>query len=372
MKKIITVIGARPQFIKAAPVSKELRKEYKEIIVHTGQHYDKNMSNIFFEELQIPKPDYNLKVGSASHGAQTGEMLRKVEELLMDEKPDAVLVYGDTNSTIAASLAASKLLIPVIHIEAGLRSFNRDMPEEQNRILTDHISTFLFSPTQTGVDNLKKEGITNGVYNIGDVMYDAVLQNLYIAKNKKDFKSYLEEFNIVREFTIATNLEEIESSNYYLATIHRAENTNYKSKMMEIFDALENLDKLVLIPLHPRTKKVLEKLYDNKFKNIIFIEPVGYLSMLILINNSFKVITDSGGLQKEAYFLKKPCVTLRDQTEWVETLKGNRNILANIERKEIIEKIQHIKIDSDNMNDNLFGDGKASQKIVDILKKYFY
>lgn len=369
MKKIITVIGARPQFIKAAPVSKELRKEYKEIIVHTGQHYDENMSDIFFEELQIPKPDYNLEVGSASHGAQTGEMLRKIEELLINERPNAVLVYGDTNSTIAAGLAASKLLIPVIHIEAGLRSFNKAMPEEQNRILTDHISTLLFSPTQTGIDNLKKEGITKGVYNVGDVMYDAVLQNSDIAKDKKNFRSYLNEFKIVKEFTTITNLDEIESGNYYLTTIHRAENTNYESKIIEIFDALENLDKLVVIPLHPRTKKILGKLYKNKFKNIIFIEPVGYLPMLMLIDNSFKVITDSGGLQKEAYFLGKSCITLRDQTEWVETLKGNMNILSNIEKEEIIEKIQNTIIDDSIKNNNAFGDGKASSKIVNILKK---
>lgn len=369
MKKIITVIGARPQFIKAAPVSKELRKEFKEIIVHTGQHYDENMSNIFFEELQIPKPDYNLEVGSNSHGAQTGEMLKKIEDLLLEEKPDALLVYGDTNSTLAAALSASKLLIPVIHIEAGLRSFNKAMPEEQNRILTDHISTFLFSPTQTGIDNLKKEGITSGVYNVGDVMYDAVLQNIDIAKEKQNFKSYLDGFNIQDKFTNVKNLEEIKNQNYYLATIHRAENTNYEYKMKEIFDALENLDKKVIIPLHPRTKKVINKLYNNKFNNIIFIEPVGYLEMLMLIDNSFKVITDSGGLQKEAYFLNKSCITLRDQTEWIETLEGNRNILSKIEKEEILKKIQHTNINDNVRKNDAFGEGDSSKKIVDILKE---
>jgi len=344
--KILTVVGARPQFIKAAPVSREIRKIHDEILVHTGQHYDANMSDIFFQELDIPKPDYNLGIGSGSHGKQTGEMLIKIEEVILREKPDALLVYGDTNSTFAGALAASKVHVPVIHVEAGLRSFNMKMPEEQNRILTDHISTLLFCPTDTAVVNLKNEGITKGVFNVGDVMYDTVLYNIKLAQKKQNFSEYVQGLKPIEDMMEHGGRHvTFEEGSYYLATIHRAENTDNEEKMKCIFDTLEMLDLPVLLPLHPRTRKTLEKFYHKKVSNIYIVEPVGYLEMLIFTMNAKKVLTDSGGLQKEAYFLETPCVTLRDQTEWVETLKGNWNVLTPIESNEILDKIYNTKID---------------------------
>src|SRR5690554_6927865 len=264
--KLITIIGARPQFIKAAPFSEEFRKNNKEILVHTGQHYDTNMSDIFFEELGIPKPDYNLGVGSGSHGKQTASMLEGIEEILLKEKPDGLLVYGDTNSTLAGALAASKLHIPVYHVEAGLRSYNKLMPEEQNRILTDHISDMLLCPTQTAVDNLKKEGITAGVANTGDIMYDTVLRNIDIANEKYSNGLWFDE--IVRE---NDKISKISEKGYYLATIHRAENTDNPEKLTNIFKAFSELDKPVLLPLHPRTNKLIESL-EVDMKNIIIIK----------------------------------------------------------------------------------------------------
>lgn len=368
--KILTIVGARPQFIKAAPVSRELRKMHEEILVHTGQHYDKNMSDIFFDELDIPKPEYNLAIGSSSHGKQTGEMLMKIEEVLLEEKPHALLVYGDTNSTIAGALAASKLHIPVVHVEAGLRSFNMKMPEEQNRILTDHISTLLFCPTETAVNHLRNEGISDGVYNIGDVMYDTVLFNIKLAEENQSFETYLSGLRAISDLCDAkVVLDRISKGTYYLATIHRAENTDYEEKMKIIFDTLEELNFPVILPLHPRTKKVLKKLYNNKFKNIYVIEPVGYLEMLVLTKNANRVLTDSGGLQKEAYFLETPCVTLRDQTEWIETLNGNWNVLSHIDSGEIIEKIYNTKVDYSIRNKNYFGYGNASERIAEIIDR---
>lgn len=350
--KIITVLGARPQFIKAAPVSRELRKNHEEIIIHTGQHYDPNMSDIFFEELKIPKPDYHLAVGSGSHGKQTGEMLVKIEEIVLKEKPDYLLVYGDTNSTLAGALVASKLHVPVIHIEAGLRSFNKHMPEEINRIMTDHVSEFLFCPTDTAVKNLKDENISHNVYNIGDVMYDAVLYNKEIAAKRS---SILEK-------------ERLSKDGYLLLTIHRAENTDNPEKMKNILSALARMEETKVWPIHPRTK---HKLADygidlTDIPNLIIINPVGYLDMLTLEANAKKIVTDSGGVQKEAYFMKVPCVTVREQTEWVETLESEANILVGTDTEKLVQAVA--KEVSPEYRE-VFGDGKASEQIVDILSK---
>jgi UDP-GlcNAc3NAcA epimerase len=349
--KIITVLGARPQFIKAAPVSRVLREKHQEIIVHTGQHYDNNMSDIFFEELHIPKPDYLLSVGSGSHGKQTGEMLIKIEEIVLKEKPDYLLVYGDTNSTLAGALVAAKLHVPVIHIEAGLRSFNKNMPEEINRIMTDHVSEYLFCPTGTAVKNLKDENITHHVYNIGDVMYDAVLYNRELAEEK------------------STVLSEngLEKKGFHLITIHRAENTDDIQNMKNILEAFSKIETVKVWPLHPRTKNKLAS-YGLDLKdipNLKVIEPVGYLDMLTLEANAQKIITDSGGVQKEAYFMKVPCVTVREQTEWVETLEEDANILAGTSVEKILEGIKREVKPS---YKELFGDGKASQKIVELIE----
>ncbi|MEN1762027.1 non-hydrolyzing UDP-N-acetylglucosamine 2-epimerase [Anoxynatronum sibiricum] len=359
--KLITIIGARPQFIKAAPFSEEFRKKNIEILVHTGQHYDANMSDIFFDELGIPKPDYNLGVGSGSHGKQTACMLEGIEEIILKEKPDGLLVYGDTNSTLAGALAASKLHIPVYHVEAGLRSYNKLMPEEQNRILTDHISDILLCPTETAVSNLKKEGVVSGVVNTGDIMYDTVLRNIEIANQKYGNGVWFDE--IVRENGEIIKLRENE---YYLATVHRAENTDNQEKLLNIFKAFSDLDKPVLLPLHPRTKKLIEGL-EVDLKNIIIVKPVGYLLMLYLISNAYMVVTDSGGLQKEAYFLKTPCTTLRDQTEWVETLENCWNVLSQIDVEEIKTKVQRELTCIKYPQPKSFGEGNAALKICEAI-----
>ncbi|WP_066233869.1 non-hydrolyzing UDP-N-acetylglucosamine 2-epimerase, partial [Geobacillus jurassicus] len=317
--KIATVLGARPQFIKAAPVSRVLRKQYTEVLIHTGQHYDPNMSAIFFKELNIPTPDYYLGVGSGSHGKQTGEMLIKIEEIVMQEKPDYVLVYGDTNSTLAGALVASKLHIPVIHVEAGLRSFNKQMPEEINRIMTDHVSELLFCPTETAVENLRKENITRNVWNVGDVMYDAILYNKELAQRQS---------NILDELSLA-------EQSYYLITIHRAENTDDPNKLKAILAAFRDIEGTKVWPIHPRTRHKLEEygLDAAAIPGLRLIDPVGYLDMLRLEGGAKKIITDSGGVQKEAYFLRVPCVTVREQTEWVETLGSGANILTGTDRE---------------------------------------
>ncbi|QOR66280.1 UDP-N-acetylglucosamine 2-epimerase (non-hydrolyzing) [Cytobacillus suaedae] len=350
--KFITVLGARPQFIKAAPVSRELRKEHEELIIHTGQHYDANMSDIFFEELHIPKPDFHLGVGSGSHGKQTGDMLAQIEEILLAEKPDYLLVYGDTNSTLAGALAAAKLHIPVVHIEAGLRSFNKKMPEEINRIMTDHVSEYLFCPTDTAIENLTNENITHNVINVGDVMYDAVVYNKKLANEGSE---------------ILTK-HGLESKQYHLITIHRAENTDDEQKINNILEAFNKIDELKVWPIHPRTKHKLESygLKLDEIPNLKVIEPVGYLDMLTLESNAKKIITDSGGVQKEAYFMEVPCVTVREQTEWVETLEGEANILVGTDVDKIIDAVNKEVSPSYKL---VFGDGNASRKIVEAIRK---
>lgn len=351
--KILTIVGARPQFIKAAAVSREIAKHstINEVIVHTGQHFDKNMSEVFFEEMNIPKPHYNLNINSLGHGAMTGRMLEGIEGILLNEKPDWVLVYGDTNSTLAGALAASKLHIKIAHVEAGLRSFNTAMPEEINRILTDRISNALFCPTEQAVKNLESEGFNKlacKIVNIGDVMQDAAM--FYAKHSKKP------ELDLSNEFV--------------LATVHRAENTNDRNRLSSIVEALNEIHKktTVLLPLHPRTRRYIEEYSLHPQFNII--EPVGYLEMVYLLQNCSMVMTDSGGLQKEAYFFKKPCLTLRDETEWVELIKNNVNILCNtMEKESIIEgyyKMYRSKIDFDL---DLYGDGNAGGKLLENLKK---
>lgn len=347
--KIITVIGARPQFVKAAAVSNSLRKEHEEIIIHTGQHYDENMSKVFFEELSIPKPDYNLGVGSGNHGEQTGRMMIELEKIYLKEKPDLVMVYGDTNSTLAGALCASKLLIPVAHVEAGLRSFNMNMPEEQNRILTDHISKYLFVPTNTAVANLKNEGLSDKIYNVGDVMYDAILHFTKIAKEKSHV---IEKLNI-------------ESGKYILATIHRAENTDNMQRLKSIIEALNNSPITILLPLHPRTKKYMEEYGLKLTGNVKVIDPVGFLDMINLENNAQKIVTDSGGVQKEAFFMKKPCITMRDETEWVETVQTGWNTIVGADKNRIEEALS--SFNASGKQENIFGDGNASEKIIKVL-----
>ena len=350
MKKIVTVIGARPQFIKAAVISRLVRNEFsdrfQEILVHTGQHYDANMSDVFFREIDIPEPDINLEIGSGSHGKMTGQMLEKIEEILFAEKPDLLLVYGDTNSTIAGALAASKLEIPVAHVEAGLRSFNMSMPEEQNRILTDHISSYLFCPTNTAVENLKNEGILRGVYPTGDIMLDASL--------------YYRSLNSGTDMKLP--------SNFALVTLHRAENTDSPERLSVIVEALNEMqDMEAILPLHPRTKKMLNQ-YNLSFNdNVHIIDPVGYFDMLQLENKCHCIITDSGGVQKEAYFFRKPCITMRDQTEWVETVDNGWNTLVGADKERIKAAITSLHTPDD--YPSLYGTGDSGREILGILDK---
>lgn len=349
MIKIINIIGARPQFIKVGIVNKALNKNdnIESKILHTGQHYDEKMSKVFFDELEIERPHYNLEVGSNTHGKQTAAMLSGIEEVLIKEKPDWVMVYGDTNSTIAGSLAASKLHIKSAHVEAGLRSFNRLMPEEINRIATDHISDLLFAPTNTAMSLLKKEGLAERSFFSGDVMYDSILYYEKLAEKKKSLETITD------------------MNNFYLATIHRQENTDDLIRLQNIFTAFSELSMPVILPLHPRTKKSLDKIKYSD--NIKIIEPVSYLEMILLLKNCTKVLTDSGGLQKEAYFLKKQCITLRDETEWTETLENNWNFVVGTDVNLILEKITASRSDK---QINYFGDGNSSQKITEAILNY--
>lgn len=350
--KILTVVGARPQFVKAATISRVVAKmdSISEDILHTGQHFDENMSEVFFDEMNIPKPKYRLDLKSRTHGAMTGEILTGVEEILLKNNYDCVLVYGDTNSTLAGALAAAKLHIPVAHVEAGLRSFNMKMPEEINRILTDRISKFLFCPTSTAIQNLKSEGFDQfpiQIMNSGDVMFDAAL---FYAKNSatqaKIFKDKMDPF--------------------VLCTIHRAENTDDENRLINIFKALTEISKQqkIILPLHPRTLKKINQM-NLKTEGINIIQPVGYFDMLQLLKNCGWVMTDSGGLQKEAYFFNKPCLTLRDETEWVELVQVGQNKIVGTNSEKIIEEFA--KIENKDFEQNLYGQGNAAEVIVQHL-----
>ena len=354
--KVVTIIGARPQFVKAATVSRELKKTgIEEILVHTGQHFDHNMSQVFFDEMEIPHPHYNLEISGLHHGAMTGRMLEKIEDVLLKEKPDYVLVYGDTNSTLAGALAAVKLHIPVAHVEAGLRSFEMKMPEEVNRILTDRISKILFCPTQTAINNLNQEGFQHFYCNVvlsGDVMLDAV--NYYQSK-------------IDTHATIIQS-QQLEGKAFVLGTLHRAENTNDPQRLKAICEAFNEINQEVkiVLPLHPRTKAFLETHQISLHAQII--DPVGYFDMLALLKNCQMVMTDSGGLQKEAYFFEKFCITLRDQTEWVELVEAGANVLAGANQAEIIASFKKNYQRSIKVQEGLYGDGNAAAKIVSYLR----
>lgn len=351
--KVVTVLGARPQFIKAAAVSRVFRKTgaIQEVIVHTGQHYDHNMSLSFFEDLDIPLPNYQLSVTGSSHGAMTGGMLRDIEAILLKEMPDAVLVYGDTNSTIAGALAAAKLHIPIAHVEAGLRSFNNKMPEEINRILTDRIATWLFCPTDAALSNLAHEGFANfetKVIKSGDVMQDAAI---YYAQYAAAKSMCIQDHNLT-------------GKSFVLATVHRAENTDDAQRMQSIFNALSKIheDEIVLLPLHPRTKKLLAQF--NIKPNIQLIDPVGYFDMIELLQHCSAVLTDSGGLQKEAFFFKKPCITLRDETEWVELIENGYNKLGGADCDLILSIYKDLPNFNKDFSINLYGNGQASEIIA--------
>lgn len=381
MKKIITIIGARPQIIKSSAISRSIRTTFsdqlEEVIVHTGQHYDENMSKVFFEEMEIPLPNYNLAVGSGSHGAQTAKMLQGLEEVFIKEQPDAVLVYGDTNSTIAGALAAVKIHIPLIHVEAGLRSYNKAMPEEINRIASDHMSTLLFSPTITGLDNLKKEGFSAAntgkasadnpfVYHCGDIMYD---NSLYFSSVSDDKSNILTQLGI-------------QKGAYVLATVHRDSNTDIHANMESIFrafyDISEKYDQKIVLPLHPRTKGKMETHLSAELKSkldnsdhIMIIPPAGFLDIIALEKNASMLITDSGGLQKEAFFFQKPCIILRPQTEWVEIVENGNALIADANYAKILAAYDSLSLKSDYSYPNFYGDGTAADficgKIVELI-----
>jgi UDP-GlcNAc3NAcA epimerase len=356
--KIVTIVGARPQFIKAAPVSKALRPAgHVEVLIHTGQHYDYRMSQVFFDELGIPQPDVNLEVGSGSHGWQTAQMLMHLEEVLIAEKPDWVLVYGDTNSTLAGALAAVKLRIPLAHVEAGLRSFNREMPEEHNRVVADHCSDLLFCPTQTAVSHLSREGVTQGVHLVGDTMYDAVLQFAAIANQHS---------------TIMQKLE-LKPREYLLATVHRPYNTDVAENLHNILAAFSDIEVPIIFPVHPRTKSKIAELNEDwgskhGTPNVRMIEPVGYLDMLVLEQNARMILTDSGGMQKEAYFFGVPCLTLRPETEWVETVDAGWNVVVGANQAQIVQAVAGWHWPK-GVPPAVFGDGRAAYNIVASLNR---
>ncbi|HXK33140.1 MAG TPA: UDP-N-acetylglucosamine 2-epimerase (non-hydrolyzing) [Dehalococcoidia bacterium] len=348
--KLLTVVGARPQFIKAGPFSRAVRQRHTEVLVHTGQHYDAALSDVFFEELGLPKPDHHLGVGSGTHGRQTAQMLERLEDVMRRESPDAVVVYGDTNSTLAGALAAAKLGLPVAHVEAGLRSGVRDMPEEINRIVADRLSTWLFAPTKNAADNLAGEGITDGVVVTGDIMFDALLQHVAVAEQRS---------TALRDMGLTPG-------SYALATVHRAANTDDVRRLGEIFDALALLREPVIVPLHPRTKAALMGTDIEVEPPVRVVEPVGYLDMLMLQRHARVVLTDSGGVQKEAYLLGVPCVTLRDETEWVETLEGGWNVLAGADAERIVAAAKRPRPAGEPAP--VFGDGHAAERMVAALE----
>jgi UDP-N-acetylglucosamine 2-epimerase len=371
--KVLTVVGARPQFIKAAPLSKALRESgHEEVLVHTGQHYNREMSQIFFEEMGIARPDFNLEVGSGSHGRQTGQMMVQLEEVMQRQRPDWVLVYGDTNSTLAGALVAAKLQLRVAHVEAGLRSFNRAMPEEVNRIVVDHLSELLLCPSETAVNNLAAEGITSGVHLVGDVMYDALLQYSEVARQHS---------------TIFQKLK-VEPKQYLLLTVHRAENTDNPVHLRGILTALAEAGYPVIFPVHPRARNVLssegfirrspqsaaESLSTGSARDAVsldyihLIEPVGYLDMLSLAQHARVILTDSGGLQKEAYWLSVPCITLREETEWVETVQAGWNILTGTDTNRILNALGSFKTPVREVNPNLYGGPQAATRCVKLLE----
>ena len=375
--KLVTIIGARPQIIKAAALSRAIKNHFadriQEVIVHTGQHYDDNMSQVFFDELGIPRPDYNLHVGSASHGVQTARMTEGIEDILIKEQPDFIVLYGDTNSTLAGAVAAAKIHVPIVHIEAGLRSFNKSMPEEINRIVCDHCSTLLFSPTLAGIENLKHEGfpldndgpytIDNPkVYHCGDIMYDNSLHFADIAEVKTDIIQHME---LVRK-------------PFILATIHRDTNTDYPERLSAIFRSIIKLSEecQVVLPLHPRTAKLVKTNLDENLQKLIFncqniklIPPVSFLEMIALERHAQLIMTDSGGVQKEAYFFKKPCIILRSETEWVEIVETGNAILADADERSIMQAWQHFKGNSSTMFPKIFGDGHAAEFMLEQMLK---
>ncbi len=356
---ILSVVGARPQFIKAATVSRAIdhTRDLSEILVHTGQHYDQEMSEVFFDRLDIPNPDYNLGVGSASHAAQTGRILEEIERVLLDRQPDVVLVYGDTNSTIAGALAAAKLDIPVAHVEAGLRSFNRKMPEEINRVLTDHASRLLFVPTQSAIDNLENEGLREEfIHWVGDVMYDAAL---YYAPKAEETSTILADLDLGSE-------------EYILATIHRAENTDSTDRLVTIFQGLmaSAEHRPIVLPLHPRTREALREndLLGEVQERLRLIEPVGYLDMIALEKNASVVVTDSGGVQKEAFFHDVPCLTVRDETEWIELVESGWNELVGPDNADLLPSKIEDAVGRQGEPGEFYGMGDAAEKIVDVIK----
>ncbi|MCP4367662.1 MAG: UDP-N-acetylglucosamine 2-epimerase (non-hydrolyzing) [Deltaproteobacteria bacterium] len=363
--KVLSFVGARPQFIKAASVSKEFReKEITEILVHSGQHYDFSMSEIFFKELDLPKPDYYLGIGSGLHGDQTGRMLVEIEKMLIKEKPDIVVVYGDTNTTLASALAAVKLKLPIGHVEAGLRSYNKSMPEEINRLITDVVSDILFAPTDVAVENLKKEGIIKNVYKVGDVMFDIALK-------------VKEKFIDKEEIFLSTC--GLERSKFTLVTVHRAENTDIKENLENIWNALVEIAETgikVFFPVHPRTIKALEKfnlLKEEIPENLIISKPVGYAKMIALESNAKLIITDSGGVQKEGYFFKTHCVILRNETEWTELVDAGWNKIVGNKKENIVKTVLN-KL-KDNFIDKewiaFYGSGKSSERVVEKVINYF-
>ncbi len=350
--KVVSVVGARPQFVKAAMLSQVLRERHAEVLVHTGQHYDDLMSDVFFRELGLPLPDVNLEVGSGSHGAQTARMLERLEEVLQKEQPDIVVIFGDTNSTLAGALAAAKLGLPVAHVEAGLRSYDRSMPEEVNRVVADHVSRWLFCPTENAVACLEREGVTAGVHLVGDLMYDALLAFLPVVEKSE-----------------ATVLAKhcVQRGAYYLATVHRQANTDDPAALSALFDAFGGLDLPVVLPLHPRTREALGAAGIRPTAGLRVGEPVGYLEMVALERGAKCVLTDSGGVQREAYFLGIPCVTLRDESEWPETLSDGWNVLAGRDAARIQEAARRPRPAT--APRPAFGDGHAAEKIVETLER---